>query len=129
VIVLCDEVLNSGSLLKAANAARLSDPGEEFRAKAKSAATDEVFYSVYSVKRRLEERGVFAAFFDGQNASPWPTKLFIFNFSTISQAGRRGFDPRLPLHVFNNLASPAKKCAQAQWSNGGNDYSNGPKIV
>ena len=23
--------------------------------------------------------------------------------TTASQAGRRGFDPRLPLHVFNNL--------------------------
>ena len=23
-----------------------------------------------------------------------------------SQAGRRGFEPRLPLHLFNNLASP-----------------------
>jgi len=39
---LCDELFNSGSLLKAAYAARLSDPGEEFRSKAKSAASDEV---------------------------------------------------------------------------------------
>jgi hypothetical protein len=25
-----------------------------------------------------------------------------------SQAGRRGFDPRLPLHKINNLQAPAK---------------------
>src|SRR5436309_666166 len=26
-----------------------------------------------------------------------------------SQAGRRGFEPRLPLHLFNNLASPTSR--------------------
>ncbi len=30
-------------------------------------------------------------------------KVCIFNLQLISQAGRRGFDPRLPLHLFNNL--------------------------
>ena len=29
--------------------------------------------------------------------------LFIINLKSISQAGRRGFEPRLPLHLFNNL--------------------------
>jgi hypothetical protein len=29
--------------------------------------------------------------------------LFIFNRRPISQAGRRGFDPRLPLFVINVL--------------------------
>ena len=28
----------------------------------------------------------------------------IFNRLAISQAGRRGFEPRLPLHLSNNLA-------------------------
>jgi hypothetical protein len=27
--------------------------------------------------------------------------LFIINLKSISQAGRRGFDPRLPLHFFS----------------------------
>jgi len=35
-------------------------------------------------------------------------KEFIFNLQTISQAGRRGFDPRLPLQLFNNLTSIAQ---------------------
>ena len=30
-------------------------------------------------------------------------KVFIFKLPSISQAGRRGFDPRLPLHVFIDL--------------------------
>jgi carboxymethylenebutenolidase len=34
--------------------------------------------------------------------------FFIFNVEPISQAGRRGFDPRLPLHVFNNLRTSCK---------------------
>jgi len=29
--------------------------------------------------------------------------VFIFNLQLTSQAGRRGFDPHLPLHLFNNL--------------------------
>ncbi len=31
------------------------------------------------------------------------TKFCIFNRLSISQAGRRGFDPRLPIHVFQSL--------------------------
>ena len=31
-------------------------------------------------------------------------KFCIFNLWSISQAGRRGFESRLPLHVFNHLA-------------------------
>jgi hypothetical protein len=29
--------------------------------------------------------------------------FFVSNLLSYSQAGRRGFEPRLPLHVFNNL--------------------------
>jgi len=29
--------------------------------------------------------------------------LFIYNPRLVSQAGRRRFEPRLPLHLFNNL--------------------------
>ncbi len=29
--------------------------------------------------------------------------FFVSNLLSYSQAGRRGFDPRLPLHLFNNL--------------------------
>ena len=30
-------------------------------------------------------------------------KVCIFNLQSISQAGRRGFEPRLPLHLFKGL--------------------------
>jgi hypothetical protein len=30
-------------------------------------------------------------------------KVCIFNLQSISQAGRREFESRLPLHLFNNL--------------------------
>jgi hypothetical protein len=29
--------------------------------------------------------------------------FFIYNPRLVSQAGRRGFEPRLPLHLFSNL--------------------------
>jgi hypothetical protein len=32
--------------------------------------------------------------------------FFIFNLQLISQAGRRRFEPGLPLHLFNNLGKP-----------------------
>jgi hypothetical protein len=34
--------------------------------------------------------------------------FFIFNLQSISQAGRRGFDSRLPLHPLKKLGSPFK---------------------
>ena len=34
-----------------------------------------------------------------------------------SQAGRRGFEPRLPLHLFNNLASPVFKACSKMLQN------------
>jgi hypothetical protein len=38
-----------------------------------------------------------------QYLPPWTHMFFIYNPRPDSQAGRRGFDPRLPLHLFNNL--------------------------
>ncbi len=35
----------------------------------------------------------------------------IINRRGDSQAGRRGFEPRLPLHLFNSLHEPASPCA------------------
>jgi hypothetical protein len=76
----------------------------------KSRALDEAagFYSVYSVKRRFGASTVFSVVRSGQNASPWPHLFSIFKCIPSSQAGRRGFDPRLPLHVFNNLRRSEK---------------------
>jgi hypothetical protein len=61
-----------------------------------------VVLHLYSIKRRL-------------GVSPWKQESFklpeinavdpmfcIFNRGSISQAGRRGFDSRLPLHPFNH---------------------------
>ena len=40
-----------------------------------------------------------------QRSTPFDSKFFIYNRFVISQAECRGFDPRLPLHVFSNLGS------------------------
>jgi hypothetical protein len=37
-------------------------------------------------------------------------KICVFNLRSISQAGRRGFDPRPPLHPFNTLEKLAEGC-------------------
>jgi hypothetical protein len=60
-------------------------------------------YSVYSIKAESQRWARNSVDAGCQKASPWTSKLFICNFCPSSQAGRRGFDPRLPLHVFNNL--------------------------
>jgi len=61
------------------------------------------FYSVYSVFVLFEATLVFSVVRSGQNASPWSQLFFIFKCVPTSQAGRRGFEPHLPLHLFNNL--------------------------
>jgi len=37
--------------------------------------------------------------------------FFVSNLLSYSQAGRRGFDPRPPLHPFNNLHGYVLLCA------------------
>ena len=41
-----------------------------------------------------------------QRSTPFDSKLFIYNRCVIPQAECRGFDPRLPLHVFKHLQPP-----------------------
>ena len=66
------------------------------------------FYSVYSVFVLFGATLVFSVVRSGQNASPWSQLFFIFKCVPTSQAGRRGFEPHLPLHVFNNLQASLK---------------------
>lgn len=56
------EVLNSGSLLMAAAAASLSDPGEDVKSKNEERWAGGEFYSDYSVQCRFEALVVFSAF-------------------------------------------------------------------
>src|ERR1022692_2459465 len=51
-----------------------------------------------------------------QEMPPWPQKFFIVKRRPYSQAGRRGFESRLPLNVFNNLAYFAVELFVGQWS-------------
>ena len=60
-------------------------------------------YSVYSIKGDFRRRTRNSVDASCQKADPWTCKLFILNFHPSSQAERRGFDPRLPLHRINNL--------------------------
>ena len=43
----------------------------------------------------------------------------IYNLRSISQAGRRGFESHLPLHIFNHLRGLTTTPAQADWQNRG----------
>jgi hypothetical protein len=61
------------------------------------------FYSVYSVFGLFGVTLDFSVVRSGQNASPWSQLFFIFKCVPVSQAGRRGFDPRLPLHQIKDL--------------------------
>jgi len=41
--------------------------------------------------------------FDAPESTPAPSNRLMSKCRVTSQAGRRGFEPRLPLHLFNNL--------------------------
>jgi len=43
----------------------------------------------------LKDREEFVEFIDSE-WSPWAPLFFVFNWTPISQAGRRGFDPPSP---------------------------------
>jgi len=47
-------------------------------------------------------------------------KFCIFNLQSISQAGRRGFESRLPLHFFNKLQAIPRKLEDAYQGKQGN---------
>jgi hypothetical protein len=55
-------------------------------------------YAVYAVKDGYEnpKRGISEL--ASLVSTPWTHKLFIYNRTVSFQAGRRGFEPRLPLH-------------------------------
>jgi hypothetical protein len=60
-------------------------------------------YSIYSIKDGGEKRARGISELRGQESTPWTHKSFVYKRRLISQAGRRGFEPRLPLHKINNL--------------------------
>jgi hypothetical protein len=63
-------------------------------------------YSIYSIKDGGEQRARGISELRGQESTPWTHKSFIFKRRLISQAGRRGFEPRLPLQL---AAIPTKQ--------------------
>ena len=56
-------------------------------------------YSIYSIKDGGERRARGISELGGQESTPWTHKSCIFKRGLISQAGRRGFEPRLPLQT------------------------------
>ena len=97
-------MLNSGSLLKAAEAAGLGDPGENLRSKNEERQARGGFYSDYSVQRRSEALVVFSAFSvvrmhrNGRVSSLFSTEL---RFPKLDVAGSI---PVSRSNVFNHLA-------------------------
>src|ERR1039458_9989825 len=67
-------------------------------------------YSIYSIKNGGERRARGISELRGQESTPWTHKSFIYKQGLISQAGRRGFEPRLPLQI---LYSEFEKVGQS----------------
>ena len=65
-------------------------------------------YLVYLNNGALGERVVKTMDLCDQKTAPWTPKPFIYNRRSYSQAGRRGFESRLPLQFFNNLAKSSE---------------------
>src|ERR1700733_13729814 len=60
-------------------------------------------YLVYLNNRAAGKGSVKTIDLCDQKTAPLTPKSFIYNRRSYSQAGRRGFESRLPLHLFNNL--------------------------
>jgi hypothetical protein len=60
-------------------------------------------YLVYLNNRAAGKGSVKTIDLCDQKTAPLTPKSFIYNRRSYSQAGRRGFEPHLPLHPFNNL--------------------------
>ena len=60
-------------------------------------------YLVYLNNRAAGKGSVKTIALYDQKTAPLTPKSFIYNRRSYSQAGRRGFDPRLPLHKINSL--------------------------
>jgi len=64
-------------------------------------------YLVYLNNRAAGKSSVKTIDLSDQKTAPLTPKSLIYNRRSYSQAGRRRFEPGLPLHLFNNLhASP-----------------------
>jgi len=50
-----------------------------------------------------ENRSLKTEDFPGQKRAPSTPNSSIYNRNPFSRAGRRGFEPRLPLHLFKGL--------------------------
>src|ERR1700677_2223190 len=71
-----------------------------------SAARSESNYSIYSINGGFEGRPRGISELGCLVSTPWTHKSFIDKCRLTSQAGRRGFEPHLPLQLFNNLHTP-----------------------
>src|SRR5215831_21098411 len=60
-------------------------------------------YLVYLVKQQPEKERLKILDLSDQKAARLTPNSFIYNRRSYSQAGRRGFESPLPLHVFSGL--------------------------
>ena len=60
-------------------------------------------YSIYSINGGFEGRPRGISELGCLVSTPWTHKSFIDKRRLTSQAGRRRFEPGLPLHLFNDL--------------------------
>jgi len=70
-----------------------------------------------SVKTATKAQGENWVFSNRQNEIPGNAMFFVSNLMSSSQAGRRGFESRLPLQEINKLASPVLKACSKMLQN------------
>jgi hypothetical protein len=68
-------------------------------------------YLVYLIEVAPETGSLKTEDFPDQKRAPSTPNSSIYNRNPFSQAGRRGFDPRLPLQLFNNLQDTFTPCS------------------
>jgi len=75
---------------------------------------------LHSIKRRSRCTAVFPGVSVLSKPTPALSKYLKLKCRVTSQAGRRGFEPRLPLHLFNNFQTISNKSATRKRSNESN---------
>src|ERR1051325_6273998 len=71
---------------------------------------------LHSIKRRSRCTAVFPGVSVLSKPTPALSKCLKLKCRVTSQAGRRGFEPRLPLHLFNNLGGFGNPPRFLEWS-------------
>ena len=100
IALIFDRVLNAVSLLKAAEAAGLCDPGKNLSQKTKSARL-EADFTPFTPFSAVPKHLLFSRRFRWSECTAMAALVLYFQLNYVFPSWIRGFDSPLPLHFFS----------------------------